>query len=139
MNQITNPANYDNDSMNQDIERTVTLNEDDNSLNKLNDAEKFDGIDELAQDITVDPPHCANPPRKIVKSISTHSTNDQIMENGNDDDVDELTLLITINDGPSTYKQARLSPDREKWQSAMQAEIDELEHQNGFEQQDHQI
>ena len=127
MNQMTNPVDYNIESTNQDIETTATLNV--NSLNNIIDANENE-IDELAQDITVDPLHYANPPCKIVKSITTHSTNNQIMENCNDDDVDELTLLITINDEPSTFKQAQLSSDREKWQDAMQAEIDELERQN---------
>ena len=43
--------------MNQNIETTATRNEDDNLLNKHNDARKLDGIDELAQEITIDPSH----------------------------------------------------------------------------------
>lgn len=84
--------------MNQNIETTATRNEDDNLLNKHNDASKLDGIDELAQEITIDHSYYVNPPRKIVKSMSIHSTNNHIVDDCNDDDVDELTLLITIYD-----------------------------------------
>ena len=46
-----------------------------------------------------------------------------------DDSIDELALLVnneSLNNEPSTYKQALLDPNKEQWLKAMKLEVDEL-------------
>lgn len=46
------------------------------------------------------------------------------------EDIDDLALMVSINKEPNTFKQAISSDRKLEWQMAMKAEIDELERQN---------
>ncbi|POS81770.1 hypothetical protein EPUL_006531, partial [Erysiphe pulchra] len=108
-----------------DIENNTTLDED-NTPSNIN----FDGdeIDELAQDYSRNFISAANQSHKLEKSVSTRITSRNAVQNNDDPaNPDELSLLVTLNNEPNSYKQASLSDDRQKWLDAMQAEIDELE------------
>jgi hypothetical protein len=70
-----------------------------------------------------------------VDQIQTHNNNNNnnnIPDNIYDDSIDELAL-VTINNEPTTYKQAMNHLDSDKWQDAMQTEIDELHNQNTWD------
>jgi hypothetical protein len=58
------------------------------------------------------------------QTLTDNSINNDI-DNSIDDSIDELAL-ITIDNEPSTYKEAINDSNKDQWQEAMQKEIDEL-------------
>ncbi|POS87512.1 hypothetical protein EPUL_002115 [Erysiphe pulchra] len=85
-----------------------------NNGNHSEDNIDLDEIDELAQNQTPNFLQHNNSYRRIEKPRSTKLAENQVLHNNIDDDDGELTLPITMNDEPNTFKQANSRSDREK-------------------------
>ncbi|POS82922.1 hypothetical protein EPUL_004255 [Erysiphe pulchra] len=121
--QIYDSVVNQNKHLQQDTESSTVFS---NNETPVRDNIDPDEIDELALNL---PPNSLSQNEsyhKIEKSGQTNLAENHTVNNNVDDDLDELTLLIIMNNEPNTLKQANTSSDRLKWLDAMQAEIDEL-------------